>query len=84
MLGWQVYFETNTVLYSDILASRKSLTDVARKWMRGEINVRGIYYLIDLIRLLNCLYKETLQYEPSVEKNDNSAAESDYFLMRLN
>ena len=67
VLGWQVYFETNTVLYSDILTKRKSLKDVARKWLEGEIKVKGIIYLIDLIRLFNCLYKETLQYEPSVE-----------------
>ena len=67
VLGWQVYFETNTVLYSDILAKRKSLMDVAGKWLEGEIKLKGIFYLPDLIRLFNCLYKETLLYEPSVE-----------------
>jgi hypothetical protein len=68
VLGWQVYFETNTVLYSDILAKRKSLKDVARKWLGGEIKLKGIFYLTDLIRLFNCLYRETLLYEPSVEE----------------
>ena len=66
-LGWHVYFETNTVLYSDILAKRKSLKDIAGKWMNGEIKVRGIRYLLDLIRFFNCLYRETLQYEPSID-----------------
>jgi hypothetical protein len=68
-LGWHVYFETNTVLYSDILAKRKSLKDVTNHWINGEIKVKGVFYIIDLIRLFNCLYKETLRYEPSVELN---------------
>ena len=68
VLGWQVYFETNTVLYSDILGKRKSLKDVAGKWFEGEIKLKGVLYLPDLIRLFNCLYRETLQYEPSVEE----------------
>ena len=67
VLGWDVYFETNTVLYSDIMAKRKSLKDVAKRWMKGEIKVRGVRYIPDLIKLFNCLYKETLQYEPSVD-----------------
>ena len=64
LLGWNVYFETNIVLYSAILAKRKSLTEVAKKWLKGEIKLRGIIYIIDLIRLFKCLYEEKLEYDP--------------------
>ena len=63
-LKWNVYLETNIVLYSAILAKRKSLMDVAKEWLKGEIIIKGIVYLPDLVKLFNCLYKEKLEYEP--------------------
>jgi hypothetical protein len=49
------------------IGQKKVFKGRGKKMDGGEINVRGIFYLVDLIRLFNCIYKEALQYEPSVD-----------------
>jgi len=67
VLEWDVYLEMDIVLYSAILTKRQSLVGVAKKWLKGEIEIKGIIHLPDLIKLFNCLLKEKLIYNPPSE-----------------
>ena len=66
-LKWDVYLETDIVLYSAILTKRQSLVGVVKKWLKGEIKIKGIVHVLDLIKLFNCLLKEKLIYNPPSE-----------------
>jgi hypothetical protein len=67
VIRWNIYLETNILIYGAILAKRKTLMEVAKEWLRGELKIKGILYLPDLLRLYNCLYEEKLQYDPLSE-----------------
>ena len=66
-LHWDLYLDMDIVLYAAILSNRKSLFDLARDWFRGEIKLKGIRRIPELIKLFNCLFKEKLEYNPLPE-----------------
>ena len=63
-LKWNVYLDMDIVLYSRIVEKRKTLFDLAKDWLKGEIEFKGLLYVLDLIGFFNCLTKEKLEYEP--------------------
>lgn len=63
-LKWNVYMEMDIVLYSRILEKRKTASDLAKDWLKGEIKLIGKVHILDMIKLFNCLTKEKLEYEP--------------------
>ena len=67
VLHWDGYLEMDTLLYSAVLTKRKSLMEMAKAWLKGEIKLKGMLSLPDLIRLFRCLSKEKLLYSPRSE-----------------
>ena len=67
VLGWDGYLEMDILLYSAVLTRRISLMEVAKAWLKGEIRLKGILSLPDLIGLFRCLSKEKLLYRPRSE-----------------
>ena len=67
VLQWDGYLEMNILLYSAVLTRRISLIEMAKAWLKGEIKIKGILSLPDLIRLFRCLSKEKLLYSPRSE-----------------
>ena len=67
VLCWDAYLEMDTLLYSAVLTKRKSLVEVAKAWLKGEIRLKGMLSLPDLVRLFRCLSKEKLLYSPRSE-----------------
>jgi len=67
VLRWDGYLEMDILLYSAVLTKRKSLMKMAKAWLKGEIRLKGMLSLPDLIRLFRCLSKEKLLYSPRPE-----------------
>lgn len=67
-LKWNVYLEMDIVLYSLILSKRRTLKDIALELFKGNIKLKGFLYILDLIKLFNCLFKEKLRYDPPDEQ----------------
>ena len=67
VLLWDGYLEMDTLLYSAVLTKRKSLMQLAKVWLTGEIRLKGMLSLPNLIRLFRCLSKEKLLYSPRSE-----------------
>ena len=67
VLRWDGYLEMDILLYSAVLRKRISLMKMAKAWVKGEIRLKGILSLPDLIRLFRCLSKEKLRYSPRPE-----------------
>ena len=67
VLQWDGYLEMNILLYSAVLTRRISLIEMAKAWLKGEIKIKGILALPNLIRLFRCLSKEKLRYSPQSE-----------------
>lgn len=67
VLRWDGYLEMDILLYSAVLTKRKSLIEVAKAWLKGEIRLKGMLSLPDLIRLFRCLSKEKVLYSPRSE-----------------
>ena len=67
VLRWDGYLEMDILLYSAVLTKRKSLIEVAKAWLKGEIRLKGMLSLPYLIRLFRCLSKEKLLYGPRSE-----------------
>ena len=67
VLRWDTYFEMDILLYSAVLTRRISLIKVAKAWLKGEIRLKGVLSLPDLIILFRCLSKEKLLYSPRSE-----------------
>lgn len=63
-LKWNVYLDMDIVLYSRIVEQRKTLFDLSKDWLKGDIKFKGLLYVLDLIWLFNCMTKEKLEYEP--------------------
>ena len=66
-LQWDGYLEMDILLYSAVLTRRISLIEMAKAWLKGEIKIKGILSLPDLLRLFRCLSKEKLWYSPQSE-----------------
>jgi hypothetical protein len=71
VLRWNGYLEMDTLLYSAVLTKRKSLMELAKAWLKGEIRLKGMLSLPYLIRLFRCLSREKLLYSPRTEYDDN-------------
>ena len=67
VLRWDGYLEMDILLYSAVLTKKISLMNMAKAWLKGEIRVKGVCALPDLIRLFRCLSKEKLRYNPRSE-----------------
>jgi hypothetical protein len=67
VLRWDGYVEMGIPLYSAVLTKRKSLMQMAKAWLKGEIKLKGVRSLPDLIGLFRCLSKEKLLYGPRPE-----------------
>ena len=67
VLRWDGYVEMDIPLYSVVLTKRKSLMQMAKAWLKGEIRLKGVRALPDLIGLFRCLSKEKLLYGPRPE-----------------
>jgi hypothetical protein len=67
VLRWDGYLEMDIPLYSAVLTKRKSLLQMAKAWLKGEIRLKGVRSLPDLIKLFRCLSKEKLLYSPRPE-----------------
>ena len=65
--NWDGYLEMDILLYSAVLTKRISLMKMAKAWLKGEIRLKGVLSLPDLIRLFRCLSKEKLLYGPRSE-----------------
>lgn len=67
VLRWDGYLEMDILLYSAVLTKRISLMKVTKAWLKGEIRLKGMLSLPDLIGLFRCLSKEKLLYNPRSE-----------------
>ena len=70
VLRWDAYLEMGTLLYSAVLTKRKSLMELAKAWLKGDIKIKGMLSLPDLIRLFRCLSREKLLYSPRSEYDE--------------
>lgn len=71
ILRWDGYLEMDILLYFAVLTKRTTMMKMAKAWLKGEIRLKGVRSLPDLIGLFRCLSKEKLLYGPRSEYDQN-------------